>query len=139
MTYEEIRIALMGRLGSFTGIEQERIDYPNQKSPFKQPKDGAWCRPNIQYGDAFMAGMADKPHTRRPGRLVIQCFDREGNGIGSLSRLADSLIEHFEYWSTGHLECLEGSVVDVGTRHASNARDRVDFYQYNVIIKFRAG
>ncbi|MEZ2742672.1 phage tail terminator-like protein [Paenalcaligenes hominis] len=131
MTYEEIRIALMGRLGSFTGIEQERIDYPNQKSPFKQPKDGAWCRPSIQYGEAFMAGIADKPHTRRPGRLVIQCFDREGNGIGPLSRLADELIEHFAYWSAGHLECLEGSVIDAGRNNG--------FYQYNVIIRFRAG
>lgn len=131
MTYEEIRVALMLRLGAFTSINQKYIDYPNQKSPFVHPKEGVWCRPNIQYGEAFMAGMADKPHTRRPGRLVIQCFDREGNGIGALSRLVDELIAHFSYWSIGHLECLEGSATDVGRNNG--------FYQYNVIIKFRAG
>lgn len=131
MTYEEIRVALMGRLATFEGIEQGRIDYPNQKSPFKQPKEGVWCRPTVQYGEAFMAGMADKPHTRITGRLVIQCFDREGDGTGGLARLADALIAHFAYWSKGHLECLEGSVIDVGRNSG--------FYQYNVIIRFRAG
>lgn len=131
MTYEEIRVALMRRLAAFDGIEQGRIDYPNQSAPFEQPKEGIWCRLSIQHGEAFMAGMADKPHTRRSGRLVIQCFDREGNGIGPLSRLAAELIEHFAYWSVGHLECLEGSVIDVGRNNG--------FYQYNVIIRFRAG
>lgn len=131
MSYGLIRTALISRMAAFGGIEQERIDYPNQKEVFTPPDTGLWCRPNIQYGEAFMAGMADKPYTRRPGRFVVQCFDREGNGISPLNRLADELIEHFAYWSTGRLECLEGSAIDAGRNNG--------FYQYNVIIRFRAG
>lgn len=139
MTYEDIRIALMSRLGTFMGIEQDRIHYPNQETPFKPPKKGVWCRPSIQYGEAFMAGMADKPYTRKPGRLVIQCFDREGAGVGALSRLADALENHFGYWSEGGLECLEVSQINVGLGDSVGRPQGVGFYQINVIIRFRAG
>lgn len=131
MSYGLIRTALISRMAVFDGIEQERIDYPNQKDVFTPPNTGLWCRPNIQYGEAFMAGMADKPYTRRPGRFVVQCFAREGEGLIGLSKLADDLIEHFSYYTSGNFECLEGAVADIGRNNG--------FYQYNVIIRFRAG
>lgn len=139
MTYEEIRVALMGHLAAFDGIEQECIDYPNRAIPFEPPSEGVWCRATIQHGPAFMAGMGEKPYTRKPGRLVIQCFDRVGAGLGPLNRLIDALEAHFAYWSQGALECLEVSQVDVGISDSVGRPQGLGFYQCNVIIRFRAG
>lgn len=62
MTYEQIRALITARMVAFTGVEQARIDYPNQPAVFTPPATGLWCRLNIQYASAFMAGMADRPH-----------------------------------------------------------------------------
>ena len=140
MTYEQIRVLLVGRMAAFGGIEQKLIFYPNAPYPaeytdqsgiFKPPATGLWCRFNVQHGTAFMAGMADKPYTRKPGRVSIQCFTRARTGTKALTELADQLEAHFGYWSSGHLECLEASQVDAGEFEG--------FYQINVSIRFRAG
>ena len=89
---------------------------------------GKW---NIQYATAFMAGMADKPYTRKPGQISIQCFTRVRTGIKAINELADSLEAHFGYWSSGDLECMEASQVVAGEFEG--------FYQINVNIRFRAG
>ncbi|MCQ9618395.1 DUF4128 domain-containing protein [Paenalcaligenes niemegkensis] len=130
MTYEEIRIAIESRMATFTGIDQLHVDYPNDVR-FTPPEKGEWCRLNIQHAPALMAGMADKPYTRKPGQVVIQCFSRIHSGTGALNRLADALEEHFAYWSLGDLECMEASQAVVGEANA--------FYQINVNIRFRAG
>lgn len=130
MKFEDIRIAIETRMSSFMGIDQLHIDYANDVR-FTPPEIGLWCRLNIQHAPAFMAGMADKPYTRKPGQIVIQCFARAHSGTGELNRLADALEEHFAYWSTGHLEFLEASQVVVG--HSNS------FYQINVNVRFRAG
>lgn len=140
MTYEQIRRAIVARMVAFTGIEQERIDYPNAEAPaanrdtsgaFKPPATGLWCRLHIGHATAFMAGMADRPHTRKPGIITVQCFARRQTGIKGLSELADALETHFSYWSSGDLECIETSQVDAG--------ELEDFYQINVNTRFRAG
>src|SRR5690606_19154140 len=67
VTFEEIRELIVSRVAVFAGIEQNRIFYPNAPYPpenldtsgiFKPPASGLWCRLNIQYATAFMAGMA---------------------------------------------------------------------------------
>lgn len=131
MKYEDIRQAIVGRMAAFTGIEQARISYPNAPGVFTAPESGLWCRLGIQHATAHMAGMADRPYTRKPGLIVIQCFAREKTGIKGLAELADKLEEHFAYWESGDLECLEASQVDVGPSNG--------FYQQNVRIAFRAG
>lgn len=131
MTYEEIRVIITARMVAFTGIEQARIDYPNQPQVFTPPDTGLWCRPNIQYASAFMAGMADRPYTRKPGQISIQCFARERTGTRAITELADSLEAHFAYWMSGDLECLEASQIIAGEFEG--------FYQVNVNIRFRAG
>lgn len=131
MTFEQIRALITARMGAFTGIDQERIDYPNQPEVFTPPATGLWCRLNIQYASAFMAGMADRPHTRKPGQISIQCFARERTGTKALNELADALEAHFAYWQSGDLECMEASQVVAGEFEG--------FYQINVNIRFRAG
>ncbi|WP_280041289.1 hypothetical protein [Pseudomonas sp. Hg5Tf] len=140
MTFEEIREAIVGRMASFGGIEQKRIFYPNAPYPpenidtsgvFKPPATGLWCRLNLQYATAFMAGMADRPHTRKPGQISIQCFARARTGLKPLNLLAGELEAHLAYWMTGQLECMEATQVDAGEFDG--------FYQINVNIRFRAG
>lgn len=131
MTFEQIRGLITGRMVAFTGIDQARIDYPNQPEVFTPPATGLWCRLNIQYASAFMAGMADRPHTRKPGQISIQCFARERTGTKAINELADTLEAHFAYWMSGNLECMEASQVVAGEFEG--------FYQINVNIRFRAG
>lgn len=131
MTFEQIRALITGRVVTFTGIDQDRIDYPNQPTVFSPPADGLWCRLNIQYGSAFMAGIADRPHTRKPGQISIQCFARERTGTKAINEFADALEAHFAYWMSGDLECMEASQVVAGEFEG--------FYQINVNIRFRAG
>lgn len=140
MTYEQIRTAVMGRMEVFEGIEHKRVFYQNFPYPpenldtsgvFKPPATGLWCRFNVQYATAFMAGMADKPYTRKPGQISIQCFTRARTGMKALNELADQLEAHFAYWAYGALECLEASQVVAGEFEG--------FYQINVNIRFRAG
>ena len=131
MTYERIRELISARMASFAGMTREQIDYPNQPTVFDPPETGLWCRLNIQYATAFMAGMADKPYTRKPGQISIQCFARERTGTKAINELADALEAHFAYWMSGDLECMEASQVIAGEFEG--------FYQINVNIRFRAG
>ncbi|MDV7579263.1 hypothetical protein R4795_03375 [Acinetobacter baumannii] len=127
MTLEETRQAIIDRMQSFTGIAQDRIQYPNLPG-FKVPKEGIWCRLTIAGGPSFTSGIADKPCTRRTGNIMIQCFDRLHTGEKALTILGDALLAHFEYFSFDDLECLNGQYINVG-------KD-VDFVQHNVFIGF---
>lgn len=131
MTFEDIRLAVVRRMSTFTGIDPSRVQYPNPDELFKEPESGVWCRLNILGGTGFFAGMADRPHARRPGLIVIQCFDRVHVGTGAVTRLADALSEHFQFWSEGHLACYEASLIDAGQANG--------FIQFNVSIRYAAG
>ncbi|MDV7492855.1 phage tail terminator-like protein [Acinetobacter baumannii] len=128
MTLEQARQAIVERMMSFTGISQDRIQYPNAPG-FTVPKDGVWCRLTIAGGPSFISGIEDKPCTRRTGNLMIQCFDRLHNGEKALTVLSDALLAHFEYFSIEHLECLNGQSIYAG-------KD-ADFIQYNVTIGYK--
>lgn len=131
MTFEEIRATITARMVAFTGLAQERIDYPNQPTVFTPPDQGLWARLSIQYATAFMAGMANQPYTRKPGQISIQCFARVRTGTKAINEMADALEAHFAYWMSGDLECMEASQVVAGEFEG--------FYQINVNIRFRAG
>lgn len=132
--FETVRKTLTARMVAFTGIEQARIDYANAQQAggtFSPPTTGVWCAFEIQYATAALAGMADKPHFRRPGQVVIQCFCRRSTGLSAINLLADALSDHFQSWQSGHIECLEASQIVVGAFE--------DYYQVNVNVRFRAG
>ncbi len=128
MTLEQTRQAIISRMQSFTGIAQDRIQYPNAPG-FKVPKDGLWCRLTIASGPSLTSGIADKPCTRRTGNIMIQCFDRLHTGEKAITELSDALLAHFEYFSIDHLECLQGQAINAG-------KDS-EFIQYNVSVQFR--
>ncbi len=128
MTLEQMRQVIISRMQSFTGIAQDRIQFPNAPG-FKVPKDGVWCRLTIAGGPSFTSGIADKPCTRRTGNIMIQCFDRLHTGEKAITELSDALLAHFEYFSIDHLECLQGQAINAG-------KDS-EFIQYNVSVQFR--
>ncbi|WP_394556113.1 hypothetical protein ACGTGP_18350 [Acinetobacter baumannii] len=111
MTLEQARQAIVDRMMSFTGISQDRIQYPNAPG-FTVPTKGVWCRLSIAGGPSFIAGLGDKPCTRRTGNIMIQCFDRLHVGEKALTVLGDALLAHFEYFTIEHLECLNGQSID---------------------------
>ncbi|MDP7863051.1 phage tail terminator-like protein [Acinetobacter baumannii] len=127
MTLEQTRQAIIDRMKAFTGITQDRIQYPNLPG-FNVPKDDVWCRLTIAGGPSFTSGIADKPCTRRTGNIMIQCFDRLHTGEKALTILSDALLGHFEYYSIDDLECLQGESIYAG-------KD-ADFIQYNVSISY---
>ncbi|MFH6724537.1 hypothetical protein ACHRBD_19345, partial [Acinetobacter baumannii] len=113
MTLEQTRQAIIDRMQSFTGIAQERIQYPNAPD-FTVPTKGVWCRLTIAGGPSFTSGIADKPCTRRTGNIMIQCFDRLHTGEKAVTVLSDALLAHFEYFTIEHLECLNGQSIYAG-------------------------
>jgi len=127
MTLEQARQAIVDRMMSFTGISQDRIQYPNAPG-FKAPKEGLWCRLTIAGGPSFISGIADNPCTRRTGNIMIQCFARPNSGIMEITKLSDALLAHFEYYSIDHLEFLQGQ--------SSYTEQNKDFVQYNLIISY---
>jgi hypothetical protein len=127
MTLEQTRLAIIDRMENFTGIAQDRIQFPNAPG-FTVPKEGLWCRLKIAGGSSFTSGVADKPCTRRTGNIMIQCFDRLHTGEKALTVLSDALLAHFEYFSFENLECLKGESIDAG-------KD-ADFVKYNVFIGY---
>ena len=128
MTLEQARQAIVDRMMSFTGISQDRIQYPNAPG-FTVPTKGVWCRLTITGGPSFIAGLGNKPCTRRTGNILIQCFARPNTGDREITELSDALLAHFEYYTTGQLEILQGQVQNLG----SNG----DFIQYNISINYR--
>ncbi|MFW1838642.1 hypothetical protein ACG9XS_08740 [Acinetobacter gyllenbergii] len=127
MTLEQARQAIIARMQGFTGIDQERIQYPTLS--FNVPKTGLWCRLTIAGGSSFISGIADQPCTRRTGNIMIQCFDRPHTGEKTITELSDALLAHFEYFNQDHLECLQGQAINAG-------KDS-DFIQYNVTIGYK--
>lgn len=128
MTLEQTRQAIIDRMQSFTGIAQDRIQYPNAPG-FNVPKEGLWCRLTIAGGASFISGIADNPCTRRTGNIMVQCSARHHSGVKGLTELSDSLLQHFEYFTADHLECLQGQSIFIG--------QDADFIQYNVTIGYK--
>lgn len=135
MTHAEAReafILLIDRF-NYSELEQSMIIMQNQVSigngPIEPPDQGLWCRVFIRNAPTFISGLGDTLCTRTVGNLIIQCFDRIGNSTVALTDLGDAWIEHLQFKRVGHLEILQGSVIDVG--------ETEDFYQFNVNFEYR--
>ncbi|EKU29568.1 DUF4128 domain-containing protein [Alcaligenes sp. DN25] len=139
MNFEQISKAIIDHMVALTGIAQERIEYPNAHAAFTPPDTGVWCRLLIKNTDSEISGMGAKPYTRKSGEILIECFDRLGQGRQELDRLSDALDEHFSFWSEGALECLGLSQVDVAADDPQKRPQREEFYQINLTVPFRAG
>lgn len=126
MTLDQARQAIITRAMAFTGIEQSRIKYPNKD--FTVPVDGLWCDINVLWGSSIIAGVGDTPCTRRTGVISINCLARPQTNEADITKLADAWLAHFEYFTSGQLEVLQGQVQNLG----SNG----DFIQYNVTIGY---
>ena len=129
MTLDQAREAIITRAMTFAGIDQARIQYPNAAF-INTPEDGLWCDVNILWGNSVISGVADKPCTRRTGVISINCMARLNTNEVTITKLADAWLAHFEYFTVGGLECLQGQ--------AQNLGNDGDFLQYNITINFRA-
>lgn len=131
MTYEELRAKIIGRMQAFDGIGQERIDYQNPAYLYVAPPEGLWCRLSIEVARPVVQGLCE-PSTRIPGHIIIQCFHKTKNQVPTLelTRLADKLVEHFQFWNEGGLLCREAQVVNVSRKS--------EYSQANVLIYFIA-
>ncbi|WP_202724299.1 phage tail terminator-like protein [Acinetobacter pittii] len=127
MTLDQARQAIITRAMAFTGIAQTRIKYPNKD--FTVPVDGLWCDINILWGQSLIAAISDVPCTRRTGLISINCMARLNTHEVAITQLADAWLSHFEYFSIGQLEILQGQVQNLGNNG--------DFLQYNVSISYR--
>lgn len=106
MNNSEARLAINARIKSFTGIEQSKIQWANQKD-FTPPTSGLWCRVTIQYSDSFQAGLYKGQLERDFGIINIQCFARKGTGDIAVIELADKWREHFKGFTSTYLEIIK--------------------------------
>ena len=119
----------IGRLDYFDADMNDLKRLALDNKNFKTPSDGLWYRLTVQHGVNLMVGMADKPCTRELGAVVIQIFYPNNRITRPAKQIADSLGNHFQYYSTGKLEFLTASIV--------NVPERKDGYQLNVRIPYR--
>lgn len=125
----EIEKLINARLLALPNLDLKRVAWVNQN--FTIPKAGLWIRPTVLGGINFMSGMSDKPCSREVGTVIVQCFDREGQGTGNLKRFADALAQHLAYYKADKLELLTPSIIDAGFD------PNTKFYQINVSIGYR--
>src|SRR5690606_6313026 len=95
--------------------EQSRIDYQNPQKRYVPPEDGMWCRISIETARPVTQGLC-QPMARIPGNIVIQIFDRAISQVPTLgmTKLADDLAKHFQYWEVPGLQCREVQLVNAG-------------------------
>lgn len=131
MNNSQARLAINARIKSFTGIDQSKIQWINQKD-FKVPETGLWCRVTIQYADTQSSGLYQGQCERDFGVINIQCFDRKGNGDIKLIDLADKWRDHFKGFVSSYLEITKTNA----PTDASQELD-ADFVMSLVRIEFR--
>lgn len=137
LTYEQLRATIMGRMLTFTGIDQLRIDYQNPLARFEPPADGLWCRLTIETAKPLTQGLCE-PQARIPGNIIIQCFDKATSQMPTLAlvKLADALAEHFQYWEAPGLQCREAQLVSIGAGASGGNPSGTGYTQANVQIYF---
>lgn len=137
MTYEQLRATIMGRMLTFAGIEQTRIDYQNPLVRFEPPVSGLWCRLIIETARPLTEGLCE-PMTRIPGNIIVQCFDKaiSQTPTAALVKLADALAAHFQYWEAPGLQCREMQLISAGTGASVGNPSGTGYTQANVQIYF---
>lgn len=133
MTFEQIRAIVTGRMAQWTGIPADAVDYPNPPKPFEPAGRSIWARLADIPGLSSTPEVGNGPSVRRTGILVIQLFVPSYKGTLAITKAADTLVQHFEYYSApeGPLDFFAVSPNVIGD-------DGNGWYQVNVSIPYRA-
>lgn len=133
MTFEQIRAVVIGRMQQWAGIPAANVDYPNNAVPFDPAGKTIWARLADIPGLSSTPEVGNGPSVRRTGLLVIQLFVPAYKGTLSITKAADTLAQHFEYYSApeGPLDFFAVSPNVIGD-------DGNGWYQVNLSIPYRA-
>ncbi|HFI2197378.1 TPA: phage tail terminator-like protein [Pseudomonas aeruginosa] len=135
MTFEQIRAIVTGRMTQWAGIPADAVDYPNNlQGPFDPAGKPIWARLADVPGLSSAPEIGIGPCVRRSGLIIVQLFVPTYKGTLLLTRAADTLREHFEFYSDPVLpfECFAVSQAVPGD-------DGHGWYQANLTIPYRAG
>lgn len=128
MNSQLIENLILSRMQAWQYFDVKRIERTNRKCVV--PKTGVWSRVTIKGGINHIQSMSDKPCILQVGTVIVQLFDRIGNGTREIKARADSLANHLGCYTVDKLELLAPSVIDIGD-------DGNGFYQINVLIPYR--
>lgn len=103
MNNADARLAINDHIRAFTGIDQNKIQWPNQLE-FKPPKQDNWCRVTVQYAPSVEAGLSDGSLERDYGIINIQCFTPVGFGDKDIINLTDKWRTHWKGFKSTFLE-----------------------------------
>lgn len=131
MTFEQIRNIVTTRMTQWTGIPTDCIDYPNPPKPFVKEGKAIWARLSDIPGLSSSPEIGLTPHVRKTGVIVVQLFVPTYKGTLAITKAADALVDHFQFFSQGAFECFAASSIHVGD-------DGLGFWQVNVSIPYRA-
>ncbi|MGE8455069.1 MAG: phage tail terminator-like protein [Pseudomonas alloputida] len=134
MTFEQIRAIVIGRMQQWAGIPVDAVDYPNNpQGPFDPAGKPIWARLADVPGLASAPEIGIGPCVRRTGIIMVQLFVPSYKGTLAITKAADALVQHFEFYSdpTGPLDCYAVSAATVGD-------DGQGWYQVNLSIPYLA-
>lgn len=103
MSVEAVRQKVFKRFADFTPIDNSRKSYPNRPEA-KQPASGLWASlVEIQFVMNKVASIGREPCTRRTGTIIIDIFERLGEGTKNMAMMVDEMERHFGLWTDGNL------------------------------------
>lgn len=131
MTFEQIRNIITTRMTQWTGIPASDVDYPNSPKPFNPARRAIWARLADIPALSSTPEIGLSPKVRRTGLIVVQLFVPSYKGALAITRAADALVQHFEFFSEAGFDCYAASATTVGD-------DGNGWYQVNIQIPYRA-
>ena len=131
MTFEQIRNIITTRMTQWTGIPASDVDYPNSPKPFNPAGRAIWARLADIPALSSTPEIGLSPKVRRTGLIVVQQFVPSYKGTLAITRAADALVQHFEFFSEAGFDCYAASATTVGD-------DGNGWYQVNIQIPYRA-
>lgn len=131
MTFEQIRSIVMTRMTQWVGVPAANVDYANNSQPFDPAGKAIWARLADIPGPSSTLEVGLGPCVQRTGILVVQLFVPSYEGTLAITRAADTLVRHFEFYSEGGFDCFAASAATLGD-------DGLGWYQVNIQIPYRA-
>lgn len=131
MTFEQIRNIVITRMTQWAGIPASSVDYPNPPQPFNPDGKTIWARLADIPGLSSTPEVGLSPCVRRTGIIIVQLFVPSYKGTLAITRAADTLVQHFEFFSEGGFDCFAASAATIGD-------DGNGWYQVNIQVPYRA-
>lgn len=131
MTFEQIRAIVITRMQQATGIPKADVSYANDPKPLDPAGKKVWARLADVPGLSSIPEVGLTPCIRRTGIIVIQVFVPSYTGTLALTKMVDSLVQHFELFSSGGFDCYAASSAVIGD-------DGHGWYQANIQVPYRA-